>query len=151
MFLATYVDYWGEGQKRVRNFHTFDYFYLLNTNRMFEITETHDGYASMRFFDNPVDSRDGGARLKAYTTIANVIGFADFPHGSETITLDVFTDNDNTLATYELTLAKATIAYCYPADEAWDTMWVVYVDAGWNIQRVLVNEGAFVLWSRMFV
>jgi hypothetical protein len=155
MFLPTYVLDWRvNGDKRVRGFHTFDDFYLLNTNRMFEIKQGWvDDHSLMFFFDNPANCRDGGAHMRIHTSVAGIIGMADLDHGSEAVTLDTFPDdflelylNGSPITTTALTLAKASIAYAYPADDAWSAMWVVYIDAGWNVKRILVHHGAFVLW-----
>ncbi len=151
MFIPAYVLQWRGGRvKRVRDEVNGDH-YALNTNRMYEITLNHDGDPTMYFFDNPADSRDGGLRMVITDeTIDSIKTYADMDHGSESITLDVFTDNDPTQATYELTLAKSTIAYVYDYPTAGlGYTWVVYADMGWNVLRILVSAQYDTLWHEL--
>src|SRR5512137_2980176 len=108
MFYPGYVTQWHGDNHRIFNRAVYNY-YILNTNRMFELTESYNGYTDMFFFDNPVDSRDGGARMRFNAEIEDIVDIADLDHGSESITLDVFPNNDDTETTYELTLSKASI------------------------------------------
>jgi hypothetical protein len=143
MFLYTIVHDWRiDGGRRVPD-KTDGNFYYLNTNRMYEITQRWDDKCQMRFFDDPSNSRDGGAWMTITDeTILNVITWADSDIGSKDVTFDVFKDNDHTLATTEITLQKSAIAYCYPFGHNGnsDYTWVVYADAGWNMIRILVDH-----------
>jgi len=151
MFIPAFVLEWRGNfpEKRVHDPVHGDY-YTLNTNRMFEITEAYDGNPTMFFFDNPANVKDGGARLKITDeSIASIIAYADTDHGSDSITLDVFPENNPLLATYELTLRKENIAYIYPVGGTTGASWLVYADMAWNMIRVLVNKDYGDLWLEL--
>lgn len=143
MFLYTIVHDWRiDGGSRVPN-KTNGNFYLLNTNRFYEIIQRYDGRIQTRFFDNPANSRDGGAWMTITDqAVINVINAADTDIDTNSVTFNVFEDNDPTLPTSEITLAKAAIAYCYPLGHNGNSnyMWVVYADAGFDMIRILVDH-----------
>ncbi len=143
MFISRTVFDWRiDGGRRVPN-KTSGNTYILNTNRIFEMTESHDGYPTFYYFDNPADSRCGGARMKTNGDIASYIAASNSSSGSNAVTLDYFPNADVTEATEEITLAKVNIAYTYPYrhDIFGSYCWVVYVDAGWDIKSILVDHG----------
>jgi hypothetical protein len=148
MFLpVTVLDWQIDGGRRIPD-KVSGNLYVLNTTRMFEITEAYDENLTMRFFDNPADSRCGGARMKIDTTLAGLISAADSDYGDNTVTLDMYPDNDTTQATTEITLQKLAISYCKPFgnDQSNALTWVYYIDAGWDIQKILVNHSWIPLW-----
>jgi len=147
MFVPGYISQWRGDNHRIFDRAAYNW-YVLNTNRMFEITTAYNGYQDMFFFDNPADSRDGGARMRLNLDLEDITDMADSPHGSESVTLDVFPNNDDTQTTTELTLQKAAIAYFCERDD--DTCWLTYIDMGWEKQRVLVDETGIALWLMMF-
>lgn len=143
MFLLTIVEDWRiDGGRRVPD-KVDGNLYLLNTNRMYEITANYEGKYRMRFFDDPANSRDGGAWMKIWDeAIENITNAGDTDIGSNSVTFDVFEDNDPTLTTTALTLVKSAIAYCYPYGHNGNNRytWVIYADAGWNMIRILVDH-----------
>lgn len=145
MFIATYVIDWAaDGRRRHTRTITNNQF-LMNTNRMYEITDTYDGHASMFFFDNPADARDGGRRLKIWNTPASITLYADTDIISNSVTFDYFPEYDTSLATEEITLLKAQIAYCYPHNHDINSSytWVHYAQDGWDMKKLLVNHAYF--------
>jgi hypothetical protein len=150
MFIPAYVLQWRGSfpEKRVRDNVHGDH-YTLNTNRMYEITENADGDPTMRFFDNPANSRDGGARMVITDeTIGSIIAYADTTLAHNTYTLDVFPNNDPTETTYELTISKASIAYLWDhgaSDSSYT--WLVYALDGWDMAKVLVDKAYSALWQ----
>jgi hypothetical protein len=149
MFLpVTVLDWQIDGGRRIPD-KVNGNFHILNTTRMYEITEAYDENMTMRFFDNPADSRCGGARMKIDTTLAGLINAADSDYGDNVVTLDVYPDNDTSQATTEITLQKISISYCIPYrnDQSNALTWVVYIDAGWNMQKILVNHS----WIPLYV
>lgn len=149
MFISGQVTDWRiQSDRRVRD-KVNGTWYILNTNRMFEITENADGYATMRFFDNPANERDGGARLTIKRTVANVILAADNEITSSSITLPIYPNNDVTETAVNTVVGRAHIAYVRTAgsDYATDTeCWVTYVDDGWDVKTVLVDYNLVVLY-----
>ena len=149
MFISGQVTDWRtHGNRRVLD-KTNGTWYILNTNRMFEITENYAGYAHMRFFDNPADERDGGAWLTIKRTVALVILSADNEITSVSITLPIYPNNDPTETPVNTTIGRAHIAYVKTAgsDYATDTTcWVTYVDDAWDVKTVLVHYNLVVLY-----
>lgn len=152
MFIPAYVLEWRGSfpEKRVRDTVSGDH-YALNTNRMFEITEAYDGNPTMFFFDNPANVKDGGARMKIDDeTIASIIAYADLDHGSESVTLSLFPNNDVTATPVDTTIQKLDIAYMWDQGHpVTNYTWLVYAEAGWDIKKVLVNEAFGTLWNRL--
>jgi hypothetical protein len=143
MFLLTIVEDWRiDGGRRVPD-KTDGNLYLLNTNRMYEITSDFEDKQRMRFFDNHSNSRDGGAWMKIWdTALSNITDAADTDIGSKDVTFNKFIDNDPTLATTEITIGKAAIAYCYPYNHDGNSAytWILYSDGGWDMIRILVSH-----------
>jgi hypothetical protein len=145
MFLVTIVKEWGiDGGRRVPN-HTDGNLYILNTNRMFELREGIGGDPQMLFFDNPADSRCGGAKMRtdvAQATVTNIINEADDAPATASVTVDVYPDNDLTATTVSRVFPKAAVAYCYPYGnvQSHAKSWMVIAEDGWNMRRVLVNH-----------
>jgi len=112
---------------------------------MFEITDTYDGHSTMYYFDNPADSRDGGARMKVWNTPEILKLYVDTDIQTNTITFDYFPEFDTTATTEEITLRKENIAYCYPFnhDIGNDYTWVIYADDGWDMVRLLVDHNYY--------
>jgi len=152
MFIPTDVLVWRGNfpEKRVRDTVNGDH-YTLNTNRMYDITENHNGDPTMYFFDNPANSRDGGARMVITDqTLASIIAYADIALTEHSVTLSVFPNNDPNETPYDLTIAKATIAYLWEhITNAANFTWLVYADMGWDIKKVLVDEAYGQLWQRL--
>ena len=148
MFIIATVLDWRTKERRVPNVIAQD-IYILNTNRMFEITEDHDGNAQMWFYDNPVDTRDGGSRMKLDTTVANIMTIADFDVGSTSVTFDIFPENDNTQTPVSTTIPKAAISCAYAADSDGNDTWVEYIEDGWDFKRVLVDEDVLFAWLEL--
>lgn len=147
--------YWGfvmdwqvPGEKRVRSKTTGD-LYILNTNRMFEITESYTGKATMLFFDSGLDEKDSGNRLRVDDTVAVTTSHADNDHGSESIALSYFPEGDITATPTTVTVRKADIAYCYPrnSDILSDYTYVVYREGAWNMKKILVDSSWLLLWG----
>jgi hypothetical protein len=151
MFIPVVVLDWRiDGGRRVPD-KTNGNLYVLNATRMFEITEAYDGNMQMFFFDNPADSRCGGAHMKIDTTLAGLLNAADSDFGDNVVTLDVYPDNDSTQTTTEVTLQKIAISYCKPFgnDQSNALTWVYYIDAGWDIKKILVNHSWIPLYSKL--
>jgi hypothetical protein len=152
MFIPAYVLVWrgNSPEKRVRDAVHGDH-YALNTNRMFEITENYNGDPTMFFYDNPADVKDSGARMTITDeTIASIIAYADLDHGSESVTLSVFPDNDITATPTDITLPKACIAYLWEhLETSGDYTWLVYANDGWEMKKVIVDEDYSTLWNRL--
>jgi hypothetical protein len=148
MFLPVVVLDWRiDGGRRVPD--AIGNLYVLNTNRMYQITIAYDGHPTMIFYDNPANVKDAGARMRIDTTLAGLLNGADSDHGSESVTLDYYPDNDTSVATKEITLSKADIAYCYPFGNQQSNAlsWVIYSSKGWNMERILVNHSWIPLYS----
>ena len=151
MFLeARVIDWRIDGGRRVPN-KTSGNSYILNTNRMFEITEDYNSNPQFYFFDNPADSRCGGARMKLDGILLSILSAADTNIGSVAVTLDYFPNEDPTETTEEITIGKANIAYCYPYrfDADATETWVVYIDAGWDVKRILVDSDMSTMFSSL--
>lgn len=130
-----------DGGRRVPN-KTDGNFYILNTNRMFEITQNYEGKQTFRFFDNPTDSRDGGAWMTIWDeSVDNIINASDTDIGSNDVTLSVYPEADITQTPYDLTLRKENVAYVYPLGHNTNTeySYLVYSDAAWDMIRILVD------------
>lgn len=141
MFIADIVLEWrAPGEKRIPD--AAGNLYILNTNRMFEITEAYDGNATMFYFDNPSDIKDGGARLRTDYTVASLIAQADTDYGAENVTLDYYPNADSTESTVSIIIPKEDIAYCYPYGnvQSHALSWVVYALKGWGMKKILVNH-----------
>ena len=143
MFIATTVEDWRiQGEQRVPNARTGGDFYILNTNRMYEITLDFECKCRLRFFDNPANRRDGGAWMKTCDKgIYSIVNAADTDIGSVAVTFDVYEDNDPANTTSELTIGKVAIAYVYPYGHNTNSeyCWVLYADDGWRMNRILVD------------
>jgi hypothetical protein len=139
------------GEKRVRN--AAGHTYILNTNRMFQITTDYKGDASMIFFDNGLDEKDSGSRLVADSTIAGILLAADHAFGSNDITLDHHPEYDLTHAVESITLRKTDIAYAFPYnfDNSTAHTWLVYRDAAWKMKKILVDMNWIPLAIALFV
>ncbi len=139
MFInKTVLDWRTDGNRRVHSNATYNS-YILNTNRMFEMTVAWDSNISMYYFDNPNDSRDGGARMRLDTTIAEIITASDLDYGSKYVTLNYFPNADTSEATKEISLQKSNIAYAWSHWDEDNYCYLVYVDAGWNEIRIVVD------------
>jgi hypothetical protein len=148
MFMPTTVLDWRiDGGRRVPD--AAGDWYILNTNRMFEIKTDYEDNLYMFYFDNPADSRDGGAHMKVDDNLAALNIYADTDHGSEAVTLEYFPDDDTSATPLEITLTKASIAYCYPVafQKSHNYCYLVYVDAGWNKNRILVSHSWIILYG----
>jgi len=148
---TTVLDWRIDGGKRVPD--AAGNWYILNTNRMYEVRLDNNDNAYMFYFDNPADSRDGGAHMKVDDNVTALRIYADTDHGSEAVTLSYFPNGDITEATEEITIAKNSIAYCYPMGFQMSNAYcyVVYVDAGWNKNRILVNHSWIPLYALLEV
>lgn len=137
------------GEKRVRS--SAGNLYILNTNRMFEITANHASKASMIFFDNGLDEKDSGNRLVTSESVASTILPADTDHGSNEVTLNYYPDNDITVATKAITLRKEDIGYCYPRnfDLTEVYTYVVYREGAWDTKRILVSGNWIPIWAAL--
>jgi hypothetical protein len=106
----------------------------------------------MWFFDNPIDWRDGGGYLRCERTIAALKIQADYSITYQSITLDVFPDDDTTATTTELTIGKAAVAYAWAADDlavGTEGCYVVYIDAAWGKRRVLCDTNLTALYVEL--
>ncbi len=140
MFFEAGILEWGaDGRSRITNLVTSNNF-ILNTNRMFEITDSWQGHSDLFFFDNPCNSRDGGSRMRVWGDKANIILASDTDHGSNEIDLHYYPDDDITATPLVENVRKADIAYCYPYNFSIVNpySWVVYSQGGWDMKRVLV-------------
>jgi hypothetical protein len=143
MFLPVVVLDWRiDGGRRVPDKTNGNLHILSTYGRMFEITEAYDHNMRLRFYDNPADSRCGGAWMKIDTTLAGILNAADADFGDNMVTLDMYPDNDTAQATTEITLQKVAVSYCIPFgnDQSNALSWVVFVDAANDIKKILVNH-----------
>ena len=129
--------------------------YILNTNRMFDLHETSHNItggatkqAGMWFFDNSADYRDGGAYLRCERTVTALVLAADFGLTYQSITLDVFPDDDLTADTEELTIAKQAVSYAWAHDSG-EGVYVVYSDGAWANKRVLIDHTMAGLYTEL--
>lgn len=145
MFASALVYEWRtDGGRRVHSrATTADY--ILNTNRMFELKATSHGItggsgsqACLWFFDNPADWRDGGAYMRVNRTVTQLITQSGHSITYNSITLDVFPDDDMTADTEEVTISKIAVAYAWAHDSG-DACYVVYADGAWGMRRVLCD------------
>jgi hypothetical protein len=149
MFLPVVVLDWRiDGGRRVPD-KTNGNLYILNTTRMFEITEAYDHHMQMFYFDNLVDSRCGGAHMKIDTTLAGLLNGADSDYGTVAVTVSAYPDNDPTATPANITLQKLSISYCKPYgnDQSNALTWIYYINAGWEIEKILVNHSWIPLYS----
>lgn len=148
---GTVLDWRVPGEKRVRS--SAGHTYILNTNRMFEITTNHASHASMIFFDNGLDEKDSGNRLVMNDTVAGVITCADWAFGSNEVTLTYHPDGDTSVAAATITLRKADIAYAFPRnfDNGNLHTWLYYRDAAWDMKRILVDSNWIPLAAALLV
>jgi len=148
LFLVHVMSWQADSWKRVRgavngvSAHGTEY--LLNTNRMDSIRvrtgTAADGTSSLYYFDNPFDHRDSGHYMVLGHCVDDLILEINHPLDHGSITLDVYTDNDPTLATVATEIGVAYFAYAV-ADINVDTRsWVTYAESGWDIKKVLVNN-----------
>ena len=150
MFLPVVVLDWRiDGGRRVPDKTNGNLHILSTYGRMYEITEAYDHNMSLRYFDNPADERCGGAWMKIDTTLTGIFNAADSDYGTDVVTFDMFPDNDLTATTSEITLQKVAISYCIPYGNVQSSAytWIVYVDAGWNMQKILVNHSWIPVYS----
>jgi hypothetical protein len=145
MFLTTLVLDWHiDGGRRVPD-KVNGNLYLLNTNRMYELRSGVDTDPTMYFFDNPADTRCGGAILRTdhtQATVANIITEGDDVPSGKFVTVSAYPNNDSSLTTESITLPKAQIAYCYPYGnvQSHALSWIVFAEDAWNMRRILVNH-----------
>ena len=138
LFLATVVRWQIDSWKRVRNANTGTQ-YLLNTNRLDSIIE-RTGVSTLYYFDNPFDERDRGNYMILALTRAQLITQMDTALGHNSITLNVYTNNNPLLATVATTIAVGNFAYAVVDTNNATRSWVTYTDVGWDIKTVLVNH-----------
>lgn len=147
---GTVTDWRVPGEKRVRS--SSGHTYILNTNRMYEITVNHTNDASMIFFDNGLDEKDRGNRLVIDGTVAGIILSADHAFGSNEVTLSYHPEGDITATVASITLRKADIAYAHPRnfDNANLHTWLYYRDGAWDMKRILVDSNWIPLIIALF-
>lgn len=141
------LDWRVPGEKRVRHASTGD-IYILNTNRMFEITEDYRGYPTMFFFDNGLDSKDSGNRLVMNSSIAAITTAADTVPGSTEVTLNYYPDFDQSATVKSKTIQTEDIAYFYPFnhDALSDYTWLIHRKSAWETERLLVQGSWILTW-----
>ena len=137
LFLATVSKWATDSWKRVRSSPGTQY--LLNTNRLDSIIEK-DGRGTLYYFDNPFDERDSGHYMVVNLSRASLITQMDTALGHNSITLNVYTNNNPLLATVATTIAVGNFAYAVVDTNNATRSWVTYTDVGWDIKTVLVNH-----------
>jgi len=138
LFLATVVRWQINSWKRVRN-ETTGTEYLLNTIRLDSIIERH-GVSTLYYFDNPFDHRDRGNYMIITKTAAELIVQMDTAATHSYLSMDVYTNNDPTLATEETTIHMGNFAYAVADVNNSARSWVTYTEVGWDSKTVLVNH-----------
>lgn len=148
MFIVSTVCQWG--QHGIKPISSEGDAYILNTNRMFEITANRDigpfSTSSLFFYQNPDDSRDGGARMRISSTAAQIITASDLDVGSNSVTFNVFPDNHDTTGTpVARTLQKKDVAYLYAHPNTSYT-YLVYVNEAWDVKKVVISHTGLAAW-----
>ena len=114
--------------------------YMLNTNRLSDIRAHSDG-ASLYYFDNPWNDKDSGAYMVVDSTPAELIVHMDSSFAVNTITVDVYLNNDPSESTSELVLPCEYIAYAIVDKNSIFRTWITYAEAGgWDLKTILVNN-----------
>ncbi len=137
LFLGTVLSWQTDSWKRVRASGGTQY--LLNTNRLDSIIEKHSR-ATLYYFDNPYDHRDSGHYMVLSMTVAQVTTQMDTAASHASLTLEVFPDNDRTQTPVDTEISMAYFAYAVADTYDATHSWVTYVDAGWDIKTVLVDQ-----------
>lgn len=122
-------DIWGIGD-----------YYILNTIRFDSIREIADKTCSLYYFDNPYDHRDSGSYMVINEDLEDLIEYIDLPLTHNSLTLNVYEDNQPDGDTEEIEISVANFAYAtfYLGDPM--RSWVTYSEAGWGLKTVLVDE-----------
>jgi hypothetical protein len=152
MFLSGAVLDWRiDGGRRILD-KTNGTWYIVNTNRMYEITTNYNGDATMYFFDNKFDARDGGARFTIDRTVATVILAADNVITENMVTLYIYPDDDITATPVATTVPKVNVAYAKTDGYSYATdtrSWVTYVDDAWRVKTALCLTNLVVLYAEL--
>ena len=114
--------------------------YLLNTNRMDSIRELPNGDVSLYYFDNPYDYRDNGHYMVINSTLAMMIAAMDAVAAHATLTVHAYLKNDPTLATSDIEIPMADVAYAIAQTNHATRSWLTYADKGWDMTTILVNN-----------
>ncbi len=114
--------------------------YMLNTNRLSEI-RTHSSGSSLYYIDNPWDHRDNAHYMVVNSTPAELITYMNTALFANTITVNVYKNNDPTLSTSEVTIPCEYIAYAIVDKNSIFRTWITYAEAGgWDLKTILVNN-----------
>jgi len=118
--------------------------YVLNTIRMDSIRvltgTAASGTSSLYYFDNPFDHKDSGKFMEVCMCVDDLIHYINtaVTHGS--ITLNMYIDNDPTLATEEVEIPTGSLAFAVADRNVATRSWVLYSLSGWDVKKVLVND-----------
>ena len=133
MIISTTVLVWREdGGRRVHDKTNGDT-YLLNHKNMFEIQAHSDG-SWMYYADNRNDRRERLGYLRCNTTPANLIIASDAVPISNTVTLPIFPNEDDTETAVNTVIMIDQLSRAW-AHEDGTSCYVSYTDDGWDIIR----------------
>ena len=114
--------------------------YMLNTNRLSEI-RAHSSGSSLYYIDNPWDNKNSGAYMVVNSTPAQLINNMNGSFAVNTMTVNVYLNNDPTQSTSELTLPCEYIAYAIMDKNSIFRTWITYAEAGgWDLKTILVSD-----------
>jgi hypothetical protein len=139
LFPDVVMKWQADSWKRVPN-QTTGATYLLNTNRVDSVRELPNHDISLYYFDNPYDYRDNGHFMVINSTLAMMIAAMDYAPGTLTLTVAHYLKDNPTLATSNLIIPLADVAYAYAQTNHITRSWLCYVDKGWDIKTILVNN-----------
>ena len=145
LFLSHVMSWQADSWKRVRDTVNGTQ-YLLNTtdNHLDSIrVQTGDaasGTSSLFYFDNPFDHRDSGHYMVLDYPVDDLIHEINTALTHGYLTLDVYPNNDPTLATTEITFNVAYFAYAVIDENSATRSWVTYAETGWDTKTILVEH-----------
>jgi hypothetical protein len=141
LFPATVLKWQLKSWRMVPPWETAGVSYLLNTNRLDSIRETNGGLdTTMYYFINPDDHRDNGDYMVLNETLDALKIYMDSTPTHNSVTLDIFPDNDITQTAVSTEIPTDCIALAVGDTITATHSWVVYISEGFKVKQVLVDH-----------
>ena len=113
---------------------------LFNTSHMSEIKAHNTTGAIFKYFDNPLDRREGPSTVKVTNSVASIIAAADTTFESNMITLAIHKNNNPDNATTDHTIPVESLSWAdrYNPDQD-NHCWVIFYNGAFKRREVLCN------------